>query len=224
MDHSVLLYRLTDQKPDCWLPLDESWRTAASCWIVAHDLYHHSPDDKGSLAEELASLGAEYYISHEEGGASEIEPGEVLPPPGHNALTRNAAGIIGLTIESGRNWLEELALKPSGVDLTERTRAESVFRAAAESAIAEMHYLCPDITSPEWSTVKAGFSDPEGIASWIRLGYLNAKRRFPDQQRVRVAFDATCDTVRDMSTTATLGSVLTACRDGYATQLALAAS
>lgn len=224
MDHSFLAYRLTDQQPDCWLPTDESWRTACSSWIVAHDLYHHRPADTGSLAEELASLGAEYYICHEGSGISEIESGGVLPPPGHNALTRNAAGIIGLAIESGNVGFDELALKPSGAALTDCTRAESVFRAAAESAIAEMHYLCPDINSPEWYAVKTAFSQPEVVASWIRLGYSTTKSRFPDQQRVRRAFETTCEAVRNMSSSSPLGSVLMASRAGYDTRLALFAS
>lgn len=216
-----LRFRNTGKGDECWLPLEGNWRTAACNWLVAHDLYHHEPNDKGSLAEELASLGAEYYVCHEDRAVSFIpEEGEPeLPPPGLNALARSAAGIIGISMESEHLGAEDFALEPSGIAPLDDKVAEYVFRAAAESAAAELNHLAADNDLPEWAPVREAFEQPEVVASWIRLGYVNAQRRFPEQLRVRQAFEAASKAVWEIGFKTGHGAVLTARRQGYDTTL-----
>jgi hypothetical protein len=62
-DVAVERYRRTNEsRLGDWLPVDSTWKTAASAGLVAHDIYHHFPSDTGSYAQEVAALGAEWYV------------------------------------------------------------------------------------------------------------------------------------------------------------------
>lgn len=207
-------FRKQNCETDCWQPLDSEWRTTAGAWLVAHDLYHHQPGDQGSLAEELATLGAEYYINHECDIVVTAQDPAVLPPPGLNALSRSAAGVVGIALESDTLGAEDLVLSPAEPTTIANPIAERVFQSAAESAIAEMEYIAPDPDFPEWAAVRKAFS-LEVVAGWIRAGYRQAQQRFPDQSRVRHAFDAAFKQVKQLSATTEIEAIMTVSLTGY---------
>lgn len=218
----TLRYRMSGSGAACWEPQDGTWRTHACAWLVAHDIYHHEPGDKGTLAEELATLGAEYYFEHEDPDYRPLEV-EELPPPGFNSLTRSAAGVLGLALENENLTEKDFLLGHSGTTALDNAIAEAIFRAAAESAREEVAYLCGDSASPEWAEVLQEYNQLENVASWIRLGYLNAKARFSDQARARQAFHSACDALRAIRAHASEGSLLVASRTGYDATIGLVA-
>lgn len=214
IDKSAISFRKQSGVTDCWQPIGTEWRTTAGAWLVTHDLYHHQPGDQGSLAEELATLGAEYYINHELTTDLTDQDLVDLPPPGLNPVSRSAAGIVGIALECDTISVEDLVLSLASPTPVANSIAERVFQAAAESALAELDYIAPDPDFPEWAAVRNAFS-LEVVASWIRAGYWQAQKRFPDQARVRNAFEEGLKLIKQLSTTVEIGTVMTFNLSGY---------
>ena len=177
----VLRYRRSDStRGDVWNPIGAAWRTRASSWVVAHDLYHHLPGDTGTFAEEIATMGAEYYVNHEGSTLTEIDP------PGQNALIGVAASIVGLVFDLSRDAKRTFELPNL---CTERLSAdiESVFAIAARSAFDQMRDMAND--EPGWETVLETYERLEPFVEWMRRGYRDAQHRYPDQMKVRQSME-----------------------------------
>lgn len=188
----VLRYRRLDNgRGEYWKPVGIKWQTPASEAVVAHDVYHHLPGDTGTFVEEVATFGAEYYINFEH---SEFQK---ISPPGLNALSRGAIAVVANVAEHAKD--------PAKVFRMPRTRrqrlsgeAESVFRSVAEVAYGEALAALSARASFDDDELAADgtpFPDVEldeltfihAFVNLMRHGYRQARRRFPDQLRVRAA-------------------------------------
>ena len=174
-----------------WLPLTRAWQGSACSWLVLHDMYHHLPTDTGTLAEELATLGAEYYIVFEGTGLSPefCGSGEEVTAPGLNALVSSAAGIVGSAKEDCTHGpdsfrLARLETPPVSEELN------PIFMSAEKSAAGQLAELIEGDSDLEWNAALAAFREEGLISSWLRSGYLNAKARFPDRERIQDAWKA----------------------------------
>ncbi|VTU41958.1 MULTISPECIES: hypothetical protein [unclassified Variovorax] len=217
MESLELKYRrLPADASDSWEPLPGTFRSAANNWLVVHDLFHHLPHDRGSLAEELATLGAEYYVNYEGSGllGAYDTAAAGLPTPGLNALTRSAAGVVGMAYEAGEGP-EVFDLRPTTAPVACEL-AESVFVATERSAVAELEHLLWGMgNEPEWQAAKKAFCTPGLVASWVRQGYQGAKARYPDQARARAGWNEAVELLFTVGSKAQPDAVLVASRRGY---------
>lgn len=200
-----------------WTPVEDSWRTPAENWVVVHDLYHHTLDDTGSLAEELATLGAEYYICHQplfQQLPLLVEPNPCLPVPGFNAMTCAAAGIVGLKAEDDCEDLDEFLMQT--VPAPAMPEFEHLFEEVERSAVLQLAEMMEGREKePDVQRALAAFSQKGVIASWVRRGYLQAKTRFPDHPRIQNAWAAAEAQLLSMASSIQPGGVLLAVRNGY---------
>jgi hypothetical protein len=173
--------RLAVKGKEHWQPLDSEWQTAAENWLVAHDLYHHRPGDKGTFFEELVTLGAEYYVNYE--GTDDATDDY---RPGQRALERAGASIVAMALEAfGATFLVlEPTTGPPAVDVV----ATHVFDATAQAVTREMAYSCAGLDDSDYHEALARLSSAEELTAALRKGYFLAKERFPDQAAARAGF------------------------------------
>lgn len=183
-----------------WLPLSRAWQDSASHWLVLHDVFHHLPEDTGTLAEELASLGAEYYILHEGTGLSPefCRTSEEVAPPGLNALITGACGIVGMAKEDCTHGPSQFNLAPIET-ASVPDESNAIFMAAETSAVSQLAEMLEGDPDPEWKAAYASFSKQGLISSWVRSGFLNAKTRFPDRERIQAAWKKAEEGIRDQA-------------------------
>lgn len=172
-NHEIVVqrYRRTDQdRLGPWVPVDSTWRTTASAALVAHDIYHHLPSDTGTFADEVAALGAEWYVDVQ-------RPSQAFPAWPVSGFERNAQDSLLNAADS---------LGPNPLELPQRT-AQSLsepemefFRGLASRLSA--HLLGID---SNWEAELAGFE--QRFVENLLWGYDLAKERFPDQKEVRRA-------------------------------------
>jgi hypothetical protein len=188
----VLRYRRLDNgRGEYWKPVGIKWQTPATDALVAHDVYHHLPGDTGTFAEEVTTFGAEYYINFEHSNLQEIVP------PGLNALRRGAIAVVANVAEYAKD-----PAKVFHMPITRRRRlspeAEGVFAEVAEVAYGEAFAALSGREGLEDADLEAGEQEKadveldertfvDSFVNLMRLGYRQARRRFPDQLRVRAA-------------------------------------
>lgn len=167
--------------------------------MVAHDLYHHCAGDTGSLVDELASLGAEHYISFE--NSQPFPGGEHSTPPGLSSIQRSAASIVGMAWEalaSPRKFKLEACRHEPGYPCLNH-----FFIEAEKSAVYELRFLSgePESSRDPWFSALKKFATPGVIASWVNKGYHDARTRFPDQLAVRACFNQLLDQLDNLHRT-----------------------
>lgn len=154
-------------------------------WIVAHDVFHHLPTDRGSYAEEVASLGAQTWFDWE-------------PPNGpigglEQSLSDSWFGVMGLVIENGTRGVSGLLLEnPAGSRAEDFAREPLalLWRQAYLQAVRLARLELGEYTSAEeWEAL---ISDPmvERAVGVVRSGFEQASRRWPN--RVRAKGDFAC--------------------------------
>lgn len=170
----VLRYRRTDQdRLGPWVPVDSSWKSTASHALVAHDIYHHLPADTGTFADEVAALGAEWYVDVQRPS----QPFRAWPVSG---FERNAQ-------DSLLNAAESPGTKP--LELPQRTAPSlsdsemEFFKGLASRLSAHLQGI-----DSRWEADLVGFE--QRFVENLLWGYALAKARFPDQKEVRRASQA----------------------------------
>ena len=190
--HVLRYRRYESSQGDDWKPIGSSWQTPASGELVAHDVYHHLPGDTGTFAEEAATFGAEYYINFED------SPLQQTALPGLNALQRGAIAVVANGAKSAKNLSQAFSM-PTNRRKPLSAEAEEVFAHVAHAAYEELAYafelrMCPaDIEGEEEAEVTEVCPEEvvfvTSFVNLMRHGYRQARRRFPDQLRVRSAMD-----------------------------------
>ena len=226
MDSLELTYRRTEETAGArWQPLPGTFASAVDNGLVVHDLFHPLPASQGSLADELARLGAEYYLHHEGAGRLQLldKKAAALPPSGLNVLARSAAEVVGRVFALRQPEPGELMLGHSGA-LADCPTAERVFAAAERSATAGLERLVWGAEGDaELMAAKNAFCAPGVVASWLRHGWQAARLRYPDQARARAAWTQAQELLHELGKAARPDTVLVARRDGYAATFSVAA-
>lgn len=168
----VQRYRRTDQhRLGDWEPVGSTWKTAASPGLVAHDMYRHLPGDTGTFAQELAALGAEWYI-----GVQPLREGEVATWS-LETFDRNVEDTVLNALDSEEEKPFFLASKEAQpLRDSEMCHFEDLARnvqRTLEDRSDPKAERCPDFV--------------QRFVAHLVDGYRQAQVRFPDQARVRRA-------------------------------------
>lgn len=179
--------RVASREGNCWEPMGQvASRTSGCSWVAVHDLFHHQPGEKGLLWEELATLGAEYYVN--------LEPldGERLgdKPAGMNALMRNAEGIVAQALNEAETLDANTLVLPAMTQRRITGEAKWVFRAAATASREALKERIEGLSGVgDAQRVIEAFDRPGAIEDVIAWGYRQAVKRYGCQSAVRKGFD-----------------------------------
>lgn len=143
------------------------------------------------MMEELATIGAEFYVNFERPGMLETpfdqhHEGSAFA----HALTTlscNASAIVGMPFEEGIAVPEGFILPQDDGETRLSPTLEHLLARCARSAVESLdeHVLDDDA----WAHAKTRFNRA-AVAAVMRMGYLRARNRFPDREAVMHAFDA----------------------------------
>lgn len=175
IDEAVYRYRRTEGgRMGEWVSVDARWKTEASAGLVGHDIYHHLPTDTGRFEQEVASLGAEWYIN-----IQSLTDDTPLSPRNIQRFKRNVSDTVANALDSKeRNPFELPARTGPLLSATEMQLFESVAEEAERQLVASADPRTQNLLSFR-----------QRIVENLLWGYAGAKTRFPDQARVRRAYD-----------------------------------
>lgn len=192
MTTQTITYIKRPAGPDgCWQVQGSTWSTLAGPWLIAHDLFHHAPGDTGSVAEELATIGSELYISHEDDTMASLPPDAWVEGTSFAAaliaLSNSSNAIVGMPFDEGiaHPKLYQLPVFPESQPLPDSL--EHVLDRCARSAVDGLGEIV--MTDEGWVATRASFTVPKVVAL-MRHGYHQARARFPDRAAVQAAFTA----------------------------------
>lgn len=186
---SITYIKMPARSDGCWKVKGSSWPTLAGPWLIAHDLFHHAPGDTGSLAEELATIGAELYICHEDDGMAALpQDAWVEGTSLHRALialSSNTVGIVGMPFDEGiaDPALYDLATCQESATLS--PALEYLLDCCARDAVSGLAEIVG--RDEDWASARAAFT-VDRVRALMRLGYHHAQMRFPDRVAVHDAF------------------------------------
>jgi len=170
-----------------WKVKGSPWSTLTCPWLIAHDLFHHAPGDLGSVQEELASIGAEFYVNYERSDMSgpQADDASFRYATARKALSASAGSIVGMQFEEGVAEPENFVLTTTD----DRTRlAPDLGQLFTACALSAVDCLAEHVLDDEgWAQSRAHFN-VGNIAKTMHGGYLAARRRFPDREAAHQAF------------------------------------
>ncbi len=182
----VQRYRRTDQdRLGQWEPVGSRWKSTASSGLVAHDLYHHLPGDTGTFAQEVASLGAEWYIDIQplDGNFQSITPRQF------KSFERNVTDTVLNALDARERQPFVLPVrapspKTPPSEMTYFTRMADIALQVLDNS--------DDVRAVDREDFAARF-----VANLLQ-GIAQSKERFPDQRRVRRASATLSQSLADL--------------------------
>lgn len=209
----VLRYKRTDtDRLGPWQPVDSSWRTAASAGLVTHDIYHHLPGDTGTFAQEIATIGAEWFI--------DVQP---LPDHADQGFLRGERALRRAIADSVLNALDAPGAQAYGAlelpapwifpgTALERALFESLSDHALQAIPPSLRPA--DVPEAEFKL---------RLVAQMAQGAAQARERFPDQARVRAASRHLARTIADLDESEVpLDHEITLTLTGYDTEVTYA--
>jgi hypothetical protein len=151
------------------------WADPGDYWMLAHDLMHHHPQDHGTVEQELQTFGAQLWL----------EVGTASKSPSFDE-----SQISMLWLECSLDVAYKLRLqKAKGADRMNLPRANRAYlRKMVQLALSEAGDELHGKKTAEYKR----FTDEEhvqAILSWMALGYLRAKERYPRRQAAQELFE-----------------------------------
>lgn len=162
-----------------WRILSRPHQTPAQdSYLVAHDVFHHHPSDRGTYADEVFTFGAELYMESAEKSFAEQR----------SDLQSAWFSVMALTIDMGTKGLEGILLSDKHPQL-ELTEFEEQFKKIYTDSIDELKldfYAYGDYDL--WQRL---VSRPQinKAASKMAAGYRWAQENYPDPQRFLAMFN-----------------------------------
>lgn len=198
-----------------WVPVTKAWHSNADNWLIAHDLYHHRPCDQGTLFEELASFGAQYYVEHEGRQDSLIS---------RESLFDGLEGTVATAWEAFDATVDSFVAKPS--DFLQKfdplELSEEVLELSYTAEAFAKRYFYEKAGAPqEWTPeFRAAVEHSWGAASHqvskaVQAGYVQARRRFPEQRLVNESHAKALAELAEVENALSEGMPLTVTLTGY---------
>lgn len=160
------------------------WATPGDCWLVAHDIFHHHPDDDGSFACEAMSFGAQCWIEHH---TDDLRLG-IDPTSLCAILEQVASQAAERGLPTVRDTLILTADPPAHPKPDPRFLER--FQKLVEEAVVESSFA-REFKNVDDATCAAICDGPNvaKIVEWMSYGFHRAQARFPDPQATRLLFD-----------------------------------
>lgn len=185
-----------------WAPVDSSWKTAASSALVAHDIYHHLPTDTGSFAQEVASLGAEWYVDRQplSGGFTTVRSRDL------EAFERNLLDTVLNALDSKER--RPFCLPDVTAEALSKPEMDHFYKLARKAY--DILLASSDNRARDCEAFQSR------LVFNLLQGYAASKTRFPDQAAVRAGARALSDSLSDLDESEVpLGHEVTITLDGY---------
>ncbi len=147
-------------------------------WIIAHDVFHHRPDDTGSYTDEICSFGGQTWL--------ETLECEADPEAFSKSLADSLIGVMGLVIENGSCGAEGLLLKEIK-SANEHPMAHIWHQAYQIAIIDAKDEMFPFGEKEVWEKLDSAVMADRAVA-YMAKGYEAAKLRWPDAQWAREQF------------------------------------
>lgn len=164
------------------------WMHADVAWVMAHDVVHHRPSDVGRYADEVASVGAQWFIDH--------------PVPDADTVASMASTMHSVMLMGYEAWGDRglrLVPPPDTVRAVAGTAVNTVevpndalvqaMRVAAQRAWVETReYWSPHGFERSMLTWLDG---PEHVEQWVAHlldGWSDVQRRWGSRANARRAF------------------------------------
>lgn len=175
-------YGMIGLKPS-WIPISN----AGQGTLIPHDMFEHSATAKfGAAEEELMALGAAHRIRGENGFFQ-------LGTIGRHSSDILSNSVYGILIDLNNSERSSFLSPPRNTYKLKDEGAESVCQIAAmkgiQMAVSEWrdslseedkqisdNQIIMDSLAGNWSFIELKTI----VAGWMRIGYMNAQRRFPE--------------------------------------------
>ena len=154
-----------------WVLRGRPHGTPDTGWIVAHDVFHHRPEDRGTYADEATTFGAETWFEEE----------SETPEAISDALAASWVGVCMLVLENGSRGAKGLVLKTPIEEAALAHPLAYLWRQSYVEAIRESEAVFKHAGDDEtWALLKSPDQVNRAISVAWR-GYENAQQRWPDR-------------------------------------------
>ena len=161
-----------------WVLRGRPHGTPDTGWIVAHDVFHHRPDDTGTYADEATTFGAETWFDEETKSRHEILQG----------ISESWFGVCMLVLENGTKGADGLVLKTPMDEAALAHPLAPLWRKSYLGAIAEGEDVMPDFGDPEtWDLLKSS-DQADRAVTLAHRGYQEAQTRWGDRPQALAWF------------------------------------
>lgn len=155
--------------------------TPETDWVVAHDIFHHEPEDTGTYREEVMTFGAETWMA--EPGTSDEDLTDKLGDSWH--------GVMVLVLENGTRGATGLLLKAPGGELADAIQDHPMGRVWANAyrmALDGVRSTHGELAEPSLWDLLGSHENVVAAVSLMAQGYRLAQGRWPDVDRAREMF------------------------------------
>lgn len=187
------LRHIVIRKLDSGLVLDgtEGWTNPSTPEMVLHDIFHHAPDDDGSMACEVMSFGAQCWIEHHADG---IRLG--IGHEGLSAVLEDLARDPAKRTDRHRFVIESPAPEHEPADPLFMERFMALVQAAVIDS-SDSHAFV-DMSDDLVSEITSD-ANVQCYAQWMSYGLRRAQKRFPDPVATRELFNRLLRVIRAWS-------------------------
>lgn len=156
---------------------------ATDGWLVAHDVFHHRPDDTGSYRDEVTTFGAETWMD---------EPYED-PEDLRHSLTDSWLGVCLLTLENGTRGAEGLRVNTPVDPAALNHPHAKLWRDCMKMALREAQEVLGEYGTPETWEALSSNEHCDRLLSLVAAGYQQAQERWPNREQARVWYGQLSD-------------------------------
>lgn len=147
-------------------------------WLVAHDVFHHRPDDTGSYSDEVATFGAETWLDEPFKDPDDLQ----------RSLTNSWLSVCLMTLEQGTRGAEGLRVK-TRIDPTALGHPQAgMWRGCMKMALREAQEVLGEYGDPETWAALSSDEHCDRLLSLVAGGYRQAAERWPDRAQAREWF------------------------------------
>jgi hypothetical protein len=144
---------------------------------VAHDVFHHSPDDTGTYVEEVATFGAQTLF--------EMPPGQERAF--QNTLATSWFSVMALVLENGTRGVAGLIIDHAPGPQKEHALTE-LWKASYRAAIIELRDVFGEWAEDDTWDALSGEQMENNAAAWAAHGFEKSQQRWPNIEQARKDF------------------------------------
>lgn len=160
-----------------WLLEGRPYTYPEKGWVVAHDVFHHAPGDRGTYAEEVCTFGAELWMdSHSPLSDMSMK------------ISDSWAGVMSMVLENGSRGVKGLLLNTTPNTALLRHDFASFFRETYKKALANTQNAFIEFSEdPAWNQAATVEAIDRAVCLAVE-GYEWAAKRWPNVSQATAWF------------------------------------